>query len=70
MEESPDLEKDRFSIACQIADSHAQVISIRMITDAADVGNMRNLSCDIRECMVCRIQSELPECLPHGRTGC
>lgn len=69
IEHCPDWDKDRSSIACQIADSNAQVISIRMIAGAADAGNMWNLSCDIRERMLRRIQVEMPECLPRGRTA-
>ncbi|WP_237389899.1 mechanosensitive ion channel family protein [Gluconobacter sp. Gdi] len=69
IEHCSDWDKDRSSIACQIADSNAQVISIRMIAGAADAGNMWNLSCDIRERMLHRIQAEMPECLPRGRTA-
>ena len=65
----PDWDLDKTSIGCQIADTNAQVISIRLIAGAADANGMWNLGCDIRERMLRRLRTEMPECLPRGRTA-
>lgn len=65
----PDWDQDKTSIGCQIADSNAQVISIRLIAGAADANGMWNLGCDIRERLLRRLRTEMPECLPRGRTA-
>ncbi len=65
----PDWDGDKSSVDCQIADSNAQVISIRIIAGAADAGRMWNLTCDLRERLLARLRQEMPECLPRGRTA-
>ncbi|GEB41782.1 hypothetical protein GSP01_05640 [Gluconobacter sphaericus NBRC 12467] len=65
----PDWDLDKTSIGCQIADTNAQVISIRLIAGAVDANGMWNLGCDIRERMLRRLRTEMPECLPRGRTA-
>ncbi|MCP1273091.1 mechanosensitive ion channel family protein [Gluconobacter albidus] len=65
----PDWDQDKTSIGCQIADSNAQVMSIRLIAGAPDANSMWDLACDIRERMLRRLRLEMPECLPRGRTA-
>ncbi|MBB2200666.1 mechanosensitive ion channel family protein [Gluconacetobacter tumulisoli] len=65
----PDWDKDRANLACQVADSNAQVISIRIVAGAAGAGQMWNLCCDMRERILRRLREELPECIPRGRTA-
>ncbi|EHH67850.1 hypothetical protein GMO_16170 [Gluconobacter morbifer G707] len=65
----PDWDQDKTSLGCQIADSNAQVISIRLIAGAADANGMWNLCCDIRERLLKRIREEMPECMPRERTA-
>jgi len=65
----PDWDQEPANYGCQVADSNAEVISIRIIAGAANAGGMWNLCCDIREKVLARIQEELPECLPRTRTA-
>ncbi|GEN13789.1 hypothetical protein NCH01_02200 [Neoasaia chiangmaiensis] len=65
----PDWDQDRANLACQMADSNAQVISIRIIAGAAGAGQMWNLCCDMRERILKRIRDEIPECIPRSRTA-
>ncbi|GBQ71576.1 hypothetical protein AA103196_2813 [Ameyamaea chiangmaiensis NBRC 103196] len=65
----PDWDQDRANLACQIADSNAEVISIRIIAGAAGANQMWNVSCDIRERILRRIRDEIPECIPRRRTA-
>ncbi|WP_084490671.1 mechanosensitive ion channel family protein [Asaia astilbis] len=66
---APNWDKDMSSVGCQVADSNAQVISIRLIAGAKDAGGMWNLCCDLRERMLKRLREELPQSLPRGRTA-
>ncbi len=69
LEKSPDWDRDMSSVGCQVADSNAQVISIRLIAGAVDANGMWNLCCDLRERMLKRLREELPQALPRGRTA-
>lgn len=60
---------DGETLGCQVADSNAQVISIRIIAGAAGANPMWNVCCDIRERLLTRLRAEYPECLPRGRTA-
>jgi Mechanosensitive ion channel len=60
---------DGETLGCQVADSNAQVISIRIIAGAAGANPMWNVCCDIRERVLARLRAEYPECLPRGRTA-
>lgn len=63
----PNWDGNRATLACQVADSNAQVISIRIIAGAANADHMWNLCCDIRERMLRRIRDEIPEIIPRDR---
>lgn len=59
---------DRKGVACQVADSNAEVMSVRIIAGAADAGSMWDLCCALRERMLHRIHQDMPEAFPRRRT--
>lgn len=69
LEACENWDHDMNSVGCQVADSNAQVISIRLIAGASDANGMWNLCCDLRERMLKRLREDLPQSLPRGRTA-
>ncbi|GBQ13185.1 hypothetical protein AA21291_1420 [Swaminathania salitolerans LMG 21291] len=69
LEKSTDWDHDMGSVGCQVVDSNATVISIRLIAGANDANCMWNLCCDLRERMLKRLREELPQSLPRDRTA-
>lgn len=65
----PDWDHDMSAVGCQVADSNAQVISLRLIAGAKDANGMWNLCCDLRERILKRVREDLPQSLPRGRTA-
>ncbi|QDH17094.1 mechanosensitive ion channel family protein [Swingsia samuiensis] len=60
---------DKKATGFQVVDSDMNVIKLRMIAGAINADEMWDLCCNVRERMLQRIQAELPECLPRGRTA-
>ncbi|MXV45071.1 mechanosensitive ion channel [Saccharibacter sp. 17.LH.SD] len=65
----PDWDQQKSSLSFQVTDSGADGIAVRIVAGAANSDRMWDMCCDVRERMLGRIQEEIPEALPRGRTA-
>jgi small-conductance mechanosensitive channel len=69
LEKCPDWDKDQSQVGCQVTDSNASTVTIRLVAAADDANRMWNMCCMLREQMLARLRQEMPESLPRGRTA-
>jgi small-conductance mechanosensitive channel len=69
LEKCPDWDKDQSQVGCQVTDSNANTVTIRLVAAAGDANRMWNMCCMLREQMLARMRKEMPESLPRGRTA-